>query len=110
MNCCSKSGFHKHSPNSQIHIQTFHGIARLFSLDLPDHGEDSFHVVRCVRAIYGDGGPMSLPYSFDVPGQLKNWLLVQGVSPQAFMVWATGSPLLYQVSATRLSESSESSS
>ena len=24
---------------------------------------------------------MSLPYSFDFPGQLKNWLRVQGVSP-----------------------------
>ena len=27
----------------------------------------------------GGGGPMSLPYSFDLPGQLKNCLRVQGV-------------------------------
>ena len=49
MNCCSKGGIHEHSPNRQIHIQIFHGIAWLFSIDLPDHGEDGFHAVRCVR-------------------------------------------------------------
>ena len=27
---------------------------------------------------------MSLPYSFDFPGQLQNWLLVQGVSPKLY--------------------------
>ena len=27
---------------------------------------------------------MSLPYSFDFPGQLKNWLRVQGVSPKLY--------------------------
>ena len=31
-------------------------------------------------AICGDSGPMSLPYSFELPGQLLNWLRVQGVS------------------------------
>ena len=35
-------------------------------------------------AICGDSGPMSLPYSFDFPGQLKNWLRVQGVSPKLY--------------------------
>ena len=49
MNCCWKSGIHEHSPNSQIHIPIFHGIAWLFSTDLPGHGEDGFHAVRCVR-------------------------------------------------------------
>ena len=38
-------------------------------------------------AICGNGGPMSLPYSFDFPGQLKNWILVQGVPP-SFIVLA----------------------
>ena len=27
---------------------------------------------------------MSLPYSFDFPGQLKNWLRVQGVAPKLY--------------------------
>ena len=48
MNCCLTSGIHKHSPNSHIHIQIFHRIAWRFTIDLPDHGEDGFHVVRCV--------------------------------------------------------------
>ena len=48
MNCRSKSGIHERAPNSQIHVQIFHRIARLFSIDFPDHGEDGFHVVRCV--------------------------------------------------------------
>ena len=60
--------------------------------------------------IFGDSGPMSLPYSFDFPGQLKNWLRVQRGFSQALLFWATGSPLKYQVPAARLSESSESSS
>ena len=33
----------------QIHIQIFHGIVWLFSIDFPDHGEGGFHVVWCVR-------------------------------------------------------------
>ena len=33
-------------------------------------------------AICGDSGPMSLPSSFDFPGELKNWLRVQEVSPK----------------------------
>ena len=42
---------------------------------------------------------MSLPFCFDFPGQLKNWLRVQRVSP-SFIV-------LGQVSAAGFSESSE---
>ena len=37
MNRCSKSGIHEHSPNSQIHVQIFHRIAKLSSTDFPDH-------------------------------------------------------------------------
>ena len=48
MNCCLKCGIHEHSPNSQNHIQIFHRIVWLCSVDLPDHREDGFHVVRCV--------------------------------------------------------------
>ena len=48
MNCCSKSGIHEHSPNSQIHIQIFHRTACLCSMDLPDHGGDGFHIMGCV--------------------------------------------------------------
>ena len=51
-------------------------------------------------AICGDSGPTSLPYSFDFPGQLKNWLRVQGVSPKLYYFG--------QISAAGLSESSES--
>ena len=36
-------------PNSQIHIQIFHRIARLSSVDIPDHGEDGFRKMECVR-------------------------------------------------------------
>ena len=53
---------------------------------------------------------MSLPYSFDFPGQLKNWLRVRGVSPKLHCFGQQVSPLQYQVPAARLSESSESSS
>ena len=53
---------------------------------------------------------MSLPYSFDIPGQLKNWLGEQEVSPK---LYCFGNKFLFVVpgvSAARLSESSESSS
>ena len=40
MNRCSKHGIHEHSANSQIHVQLFHRIDRLSSIDFPDHGED----------------------------------------------------------------------
>ena len=36
-------------PHSQIHIQIFHRIARWFSVDFPDHGEDGFHTMRSIR-------------------------------------------------------------
>ena len=49
MNRCSKSGIHEHSPNSQVHNQIFHRIDKWFSIDRPDHEEDVFHIVRCVR-------------------------------------------------------------
>ena len=35
--------------NSQIHIQIFYWIARWFSIDFPDHGEDGFHIVPRAR-------------------------------------------------------------
>ena len=41
--------WYSHSPNCQIHIQIFHRIAKLSSADFPDHGEDTFHVMGCVR-------------------------------------------------------------
>ena len=44
-------------------------------------------------AICGDCAPMSLPYYFDFPGQLKNWLRVQRSSPKLYCVWATSSSL-----------------
>ena len=49
MNCCSKSGIREHSPNTHIHFQIFQRIAKLFSVDFPDHGEDGFRLVRCVQ-------------------------------------------------------------
>ena len=54
-------------------------------------------------AIFGGSGPMSLQYSFDFPGQLKNWHRVQGCSPK---VYCFGQQQ-YQVPAAGLSESSE---
>ena len=46
---CLKSDIHEHSPNSQIHIQIFRTHRQWFSIDFLDHGEDGFHIVRCVR-------------------------------------------------------------
>ena len=59
-------------------MQIFHWIARLSSIDFPDHC--GFHVMGSVRR-----------YPFDFPCQLKNWLRVQGGCPQALLFWATGS-------------------
>ena len=84
MNCCLKSGIHEHSPNSQIHIQIFHRIARLSSIDFPDHGDDGFQKHDMCSAIFGGSAPMSLLYPFDLPGQLKNWLRVLGVAPKLY--------------------------
>ena len=56
MNRCSKSGIHAHSPDSQIHIQIFHRIARLSSRDFPDHGEDGFQKNGMCLAIFGGSG------------------------------------------------------
>ena len=55
-------------------------------------------------AIFGGCGPMSLPCSFDFPGQLAP--CARGFS-QALLLWATGFPLKYQDPAAGLSESSE---
>ena len=49
MNCFLKSEIHEHSTKSQISLQIVHGIVRLFSMDLHDHGEDGFYVGRYVR-------------------------------------------------------------
>ena len=49
MNCCLKSGIHELSPNSQVHNQIFHRIAKLSSIDFPDQGEDGFRKLGCVR-------------------------------------------------------------
>ena len=64
MNRCSKSGIHEHSPNSQIHIQIFHRIARLSSTDFPDLGEDGFRTNGMCVAIFEDNVTMSLLYPF----------------------------------------------
>ena len=49
MNCFLKSEIHEYSTKSQISLQIVHGIVRLFSMDLHDHGEDGFYVGRYVR-------------------------------------------------------------
>ena len=90
--------------------QIFHKIARLFSIVFSWPWRRRLPCWAMCPAIFGGRGPMSLQYSFDSPCQLKNWLRVQGGCRQALLFWATSSPLLYQVSAARLSESSESPS
>ena len=77
MNRCSKSGIHEHSPKSQIHIQIIHRIAKLSSIDFPDHGEDVFQKRRCARRYL----EVVVPCRFCIllTCQLKNWLRVQGV-------------------------------
>ena len=107
MNCCSKSGIHEHSSNSQsIHIQIFHRIARLFSTDFPDHGEDSFHFVGCVRRYL----EVVVPCRFcTILTFLVNWRtgsVCKGLLPSFTILRTTGSSSWYQVSAARLSESS----
>ena len=82
MNRCSESGIHEHSAKSQLHIQIFHRIARLFSIDLPDHGQDGFHTVGCVRRYL----KVVVPCRFCtlLTCQLKNWLRVQIVAPKLY--------------------------
>ena len=81
MNRCSKSGIHEHSPNSQMHIQIFHRIARLCSIDFPDNGEDGFQIVGCVRRYVEVVVPGRFCILLTFLCQLKNWLRVQGVAP-----------------------------
>ena len=88
-------------------FQIFHGIAWLFSTDLPDHGEDCFHVVRCVRRYLEVVVPCRFRVLLTPPGQLKNWLRVQGVSPKLYCFGQQVLLLQYQVPAAGLSESSE---
>ena len=110
MNRCSKSGIHEHSSNRQIHIQIFHGIARLSSVDFPDHGEDGFHVMGCVRR-YLEIVPTSLLCPF-----LTFWInwrigsMCKGLPP-LLHCFGQQVPLRgTSFSAAGLSESSESSS
>ena len=86
MNCCSKSGIHERSSKSQMHTQIFHRIAWLFpSIFLTM--EKRLPCSAMCPAICGDRVPMSLPYSFELPGQLLNWLRVQGVSSKLHYFW-----------------------
>ena len=89
-------------------MQILHRIAKLFSIDFPDHGEDGFHIVGCVRRYV----ETVVPCRFCI--LLSSWSTEELTScargcPQA-LFWATSSPFQYQVSASGLSESSESSS
>ena len=100
MNGCSKSGIHEHSPNSQIHIHIFHGIAKLSSTDFPDYGEDGFHVMGCVRRYL----EVVIPRRFSILLTfLVNWRTgpcARG-SLQALWLWATGFPVLVSLCKTR---------
>ena len=60
------------SPNSQIHIQIFHRIDKLFSIAFLtiDHGADGFHIVGCDRRYVEIGVPCRFCILFDF---LVNW-------------------------------------
>ena len=110
MNCCSKGGIHEHSPNSHIHIQIFHRIARLSSIDFPDHGEDGFRKMECVWRYLEVMSPcrfcITLTFSLSTEAPAPCAM----VCSQAALFWAMSFPVWYQISASGLSESSESSS
>ena len=65
--------------------------------------------IKCFPAKCADSGPMSLPYSFNHPGQLKNWLRVQGGSPK---LYCFGNKFLFgePSSSRRIAKCSEFSS
>ena len=101
MNCCSKSGIREHSPNSQIHNQIFHRIASWFDIWSSWPWRRWLPCIAMCPAIFGGSGPMSLPYSFDFPGRLKNWLRVQGVAPKLYCFGQRVSPFLVSLCNTR---------
>ena len=115
MNRCSKSGIREHSPNSQIHVQIFHRVARLSSIDFPDHGEDGFHKMGCVWRYLEIVFPCRFCIFLTL---LINWRtgpVCKGLPPSFYCFGqrvfpVTCFPLKYQISASGLSESSESSS
>ena len=90
MNRCSMSGIHEYSPTSQIHVQIFRRIARLSSIDFPDHGEDGFHKMGCVWRHL----EIMFPCRFCILLTfLLNWrtgFVCKGL-PRALLFWATGS-------------------
>ena len=45
MNCCLKSGIHKHSPNCRVHVEVFHFVLRS-SIISPSHNRIDFVHVR----------------------------------------------------------------
>ena len=90
MNRCSKSGIHEHSPNSHKHIQIFRWIVRWFSIDLPDHGEDGFQIVRCApRYVQSHVASVFFWLSWSTEELAP---CGQGFS-QALLFWATSSTL-----------------
>ena len=82
MNCCSKSGIHEHSPNSQIHIQIVHRIARLFSIDFPEHGEGGFHFMGCVRRHVEIVVPCRFCIFLTFPVNRRTGSVCKGVEPK----------------------------
>ena len=107
MNCCSKYGIHEHSPNNQIHIQIIHRIVKLFPIDLPDHGEDGFQKMRCVRWYLEVVVPCCFRILFTLMVIWRTSCVCKELHPN-FIVLTTGSPLFYLVSTAGLSETSES--
>ena len=76
--------------NSQNHIQIFHKSSWPWRKRL-----------HTCPATCGDNGPMSLRYSFNSPGQLKNWLRVKGVSPKLYFFGRRVPPSLVSLCSTR---------
>ena len=92
-NRCSKSGIHEHSPKSEIHIQIFHWIAKLSSINFPDHGEDGFHMMGCLRRYF----KVVVPCRFCILLTfLVNWRtgsVCKGLHP-SFIVLGNGFPFV----------------
>ena len=87
--CCLKSGIHEFMNIPQIAKFTFKsstGRAWLFSIDLPDHGKEGFHVMRCVRRCM----EMVVPCRFGILLTfLVNWRtgsVCKGVPPSFFVL------------------------
>ena len=84
--------------NSQIHIQIFHKIARLSSIDFPDH-EESFRKMGCAWRYLEAVSPRR--FCILLTCQLNTCLRVQGITPKVYCLGNGFPRTLFPSSSTR---------